>query len=367
MTIQLLDLRRQYESYKSEIDAQISAVLQDTAFIMGKQVPELEEQLAAYTGSRFAIACASGTDALQLYLMAKGIQPGDEIITTPFTFIATAEVISLLGAKPVFVDIKPDTFNIDPTLIEKAVTPRTKGIIPVDIFGQCADYDEINTIAKAKGLFVLQDASQSFGAKYKNRMSCSLADAGCTSFFPAKPLGCYGDGGMIFTDDENAATILKSLRGHGAGSHKYEHVRIGINSRLDTLQAAILSAKFKHFENEIAIRNRLAENYTKHLNGKFITPILLPFNRSVYAQYNILTPHRDALQKYLKEQHIPTAVYYPKPLHLQPAYGNLGYSKGAFPVTERICETIIAVPLHPFLTGEEQDVIIKKLLAFQSP
>ena len=257
MKINLIDIKRQYEEYQADIDAQIKTVLNDAAFIMGKQVSELEGQLAAYAGTKYAVACGSGTDALQLMLMANGIRPGDEIITTPFTFIATAEVISLVGAKPVFVDIRRDSFNIDASKIAKAVGPRTKGIIAVDIFGQCADYDEINQIAKAHGLFVIEDAAQSFGAHYKGKMSCSLADAGCTSFFPSKPLGCYGDGGMIFLNDENVTNILKSLRGHGTGSHRYDHVRIGLNSRLDTLQAGILIAKFKHFPKEVEMRQHV--------------------------------------------------------------------------------------------------------------
>lgn len=358
MKINLIDIKRQYETYQSDIDAQIRAVLNDAAFIMGKQVAELETQLAAYAGTKYAVACASGTDALQLMLMAYGIKPGDEIITTPFTFIATAEIISLLGARPVFVDIRRDTLNIDPEKIAKAIGPKTKGIIAVDIFGQCADYDEINKIAKTNGLFVLEDAAQSFGAHYKGKMSCSLADAGCTSFFPAKPLGCYGDGGMIFLNDEKTAAVLKSLRGHGAGSHKYEHVRIGLNSRLDTLQAGILLAKFKHFPKEIDLRNQVADYYTKHLNDKFETPCILPSNRSVYAQYNLIVNERDKILEHLKSAQIPTAVYYPKPLHLQPAYADLGYSKGDMPVTEHVCDHIFALPMHPFLTAEEQNFVI---------
>lgn len=358
MKINLIDIKRQYEEYQADIDAQIKTVLNDAAFIMGKQVSELEGQLAAYAGTKYAVACGSGTDALQLMLMAYGIRPGDEIITTPFTFIASAEVISLVGAKPVFVDIRRDSFNIDASKIAKAVGPRTKGIIAVDIFGQCADYDEINQIAKAHGLFVIEDAAQSFGAQYKGKMSCSLADAGCTSFFPAKPLGCYGDGGMIFLNDENVTNILKSLRGHGTGSHRYDHVRIGLNSRLDTLQAGILIAKFKHFPKEVEMRQHVADYYTRHLKDKVETPSVLSGNRSVYAQYNIVVKDRESIQKRFADAQIPTAVYYPKPLHLQPAYADLGYSKGDFPVTESICEHIMALPMHPFLTHEEQDFII---------
>lgn len=363
MKINFIDIRRQYEQYQPEIDAQIRSVLNEACFIMGKQINELEAQLAGYVGVKHAIACASGTDALQLVLMAYGIKPGDEIITTPFTFIATAETISLLGAKPVFVDIRRDTFNIDSAKIGNVIGPRTRGIIAVDIFGQCADYEEINRIAKEHGLFVIEDAAQSFGAQYKGRKACSLADVGCTSFFPAKPLGCYGDGGMMFTDDENMAMVLKSLRGHGAGTHKYEHVRIGVNSRLDTLQAGILLAKFKYFPKEIDLRNKAADYYTRHLKNTGETPVVLPFNRSVYAQYNILVKDRETLQKRLMEDQIPTAVHYPKPLHLQPAYADLGHHKGDFPVTENVCNQIMALPMHPFLSQEEQDFIIAKIKA----
>ena len=361
MNIKFVDIQQQYKAYQAEIDMQIQTVLNESSFIMGKQVSELEAQLASYVGTKHAIACASGTEALQLVLMGYGIKPGDEIITTPFTFIATVEIISLLGAKPVFVDVRRDTLNIDVWKIKQAIGPRTRGIIAVDIFGQCADYDEINQLAKAQGLFVIEDACQSFGAQYKGKMACSLAGIACTSFFPAKPLGCYGDGGMVFTDDDNTAGVLKSLRSHGAGSHKYEHVRIGINSRLDTLQAGILLAKFKHFPREIELRNQIADYYTQHLKGTAETPVILSFNRSVYAQYNIIVKDRESLQKRLQESRIPTAVYYPKPLHLQPAYADLGYQMGDFPITEDVCERIIALPMHPFLTREEQDFIIDKI------
>ncbi len=361
MKINFIDIKRQYKNYQAQIDAEIASVLDEASFIMGRQVMELESQLAAYTGSKYAIACGSGTDALQLVLMANKIKPGDEIITTPFTFIATAEIISLLGAKPVFVDIRPDTFNIDPVRIKKAIGPRTRGIIAVDIFGQCADYEEINGIARENGLFVVEDAAQSFGAQYKGRMACSLADTGCTSFFPAKPLGCYGDGGMMFTNDENMAVMLRSLRLHGAGIHKYDHARIGINSRLDTLQAGILLAKFKHFPEEIELRGHAADYYTRHLKDIYQTPVVLPFNRSVFAQYNILVKEREKLQKSLMEAQIPTAVHYPKPLHLQAAYADLGYKAGDFPVAEKVSSEIMALPMHPFLSQEEQDFIISKV------
>ena len=361
MKINFIDVKRQYEQYQLQIDAQIQSVLKDAAFIMGKQVAELEGELAVFTGTQHAIGCASGTDALQLVLMAYGIKPGDEIITTPFTFIATAEVISLLGAKPVFVDIRRDTFNIDPTKIKNSISPRTRGIIAVDIFGQCADFDEINQIAREHGLFVIEDAAQSLGAQYRGKQACNLADVGCTSFFPAKPLGCYGDGGMIFTNNEEQAKVLRSLRGHGAGSHKYEHIHIGINSRLDTLQAGILLAKLKHFPEEIKLRYEKADYYSKHLKDLVETSNILPFNRTVWAQYNILVKNREVLQKQLQDAQIPTAVYYPKPLHLQPAYANLGYHEGDFPVTENVSKQILALPMHPFLTQEEQDYIITKL------
>ena len=364
MKINFIDLNKQYAQYRSDIDAQIRTVIKEAAFILGKEVKELEQQLASYVGVKHAVACGSGTDALQLALMARGIEPGDEIITTPFTFIATAEVISLLRAKPVFVDVRHDTFNIDPKLIAKAIGPRTRGIIAVDIFGQCADYDEINAIAKTHKLFVIEDAAQSFGGRYKEKPACSLAEIGCTSFFPAKPLGCYGDGGMIFLNDDAMADALKSLRSHGSGSHKLESVRIGINSRLDTLQAGILLAKFKHFEREVELRNQAADYYTKHLKNVVETPVILPHNRSVYAQYNIIVKNRGRLEKHLREKGVPTAIYYPTPLHLQPAYSGLGYKKGDFPIAEHISERILALPMHAFLMQAEQDFIIDCLSKF---
>ncbi|MFC1703616.1 DegT/DnrJ/EryC1/StrS family aminotransferase [Candidatus Omnitrophota bacterium] len=358
MKINFIDLQRQYQRYKNDIDSQIQQVLDTSAYIMGSKVKELEEKLSAFIGTKYAIGCASGTDALILALLALEIKPGDEIITTPFTFIATAEVISLLGAKPVFADILESTFNIDPQKIESKITNKTRGIIPVDLFGQCADYDEINQIAQKHKLFVIEDAAQSFGSEYKKRKACSLADIGCASFFPAKPLGCYGDGGMVFTDNKTLADTMSSLRVHGKGEHKYENIRIGINGRLDTLQAAVLLAKFSHFPEEIQLRQQVAQRYNKSLKDSVIAPSIESYNLSAFAQYCVRVENRAPLQEQLKNKGVPTAVYYPKPLHLQPAFKALGYRQGDFPVSEKVADDILALPMHPYLTEAEQEFII---------
>lgn len=364
MKINFIDLQRQYQKHKEELDAALGKIMADAAFIMGPPVFELEKKLADFTGATHALSCASGTDALLLALLAYDIQPGDEIITTPFTFIATAEVIALLKAKPVFVDIRSDTFNIDFSKMKRAITKKTKGIIPVDIFGQCADYAEINPLAREHNLFVVEDAAQSFGAGYKGKKAGSLGDIGCTSFFPAKPLGCYGDGGMVFTNDPRMAEIMTSLRVHGQGDDKYNNVRIGINGRLDTLQAAVLLIKLADFPGEIATRNKIADYYSKNLREPVMTPLILKHNVSAYAQYAIRVPDRTALQKHLKERNIPTAIYYPKPLHLQKAFDYLGYRPGAFPVAEAICNDILAIPMHPYLQKNEQELIVESINAF---
>jgi dTDP-4-amino-4,6-dideoxygalactose transaminase len=317
--------------------------------------------------------------------MAYGVGPRDVIFTSPFTFIATAEVISLLGATPAFVDIDPETFNMDPKHLERAIAalqkgasdypvPRIggssltpKGIIAVDLFGLPADYDVINAIAKKQGLFVIEDAAQSFGAGYKGKRACSLADVACTSFFPAKPLGCYGDGGMCFTDDEKLAQTMRSLCVHGQGHHKYENVRIGINGRLDTIQAAILNAKFDIFPQEIELRQKVATKYTELLSGLsngLVMPHVPSEYQSVWAQYSILSKderHRSELQNRLKEAGIPTAIYYPKPLHLQTAFQNLGYKAADFPVSEDYAGRIFSLPMHPYLAAEDQEQIAKSL------
>ena len=374
--MQFIDLETQQKRIKSVIEKRILTVLDHGQYIMGPEVFELEKTLAAYTGAKHGIGCASGTDALLLALMAYQIGPGDAVFTTPFTFIATAEVLQLLGATPVFVDIDPCTFNIDPALLEKAIagfkkdrisskqasalTP--KGIIAVDLFGQPADYSAINDIAKQHGLFVIEDAAQSFGAEYKGKKSCSLANIGCTSFFPAKPLGGYGDGGMCFTDDDRLADVMRSIRNHGQGSDKYDNIRIGINGRLDTLQAAILLAKFDIFPEEIELRNEVANRYSRMLKEiKALTPPTIEKNcRSAWAQYSLLaetTEQRDIFQNALKDNSIPTAIYYPKPLHLQTAFQTLGYEKGEFPVSEKCAETIFSLPMHPYLSETTQSQI----------
>ena len=379
-----IDLAAQQKRIRNELEKNINKVLDHGNYIMGPEVKQLEAKLAAYTGTKHAISCASGTDALLMALMANGIKPGDVIFTTPFTFIATVEVIALLGARPVFVDVDPRTFNIDPKKLALAIqalktndpaiyplptiphstrlTPR--GIIPVDLFGLPADYDAIAAIAKENGLFVIEDAAQSFGAKYKDKISCSFGDIACTSFFPAKPLGCYGDGGMCFTNDDRLAEVMESIRVHGKGGHKYDNVRIGINGRLDTLQAAILLAKFDIFPEEIELRQAVAQRYTSLLtsNASLLTPHIPKGYASAWAQYSLLAEnedHRIALLKKLQDNKIPTAIYYPKPLHMQTAFAYLGYKKGDFPVSEDCASRIFSIPMHPYLKAEDQERIAK--------
>ena len=363
-----IDLPAQQLRIRDKIEKNIKSVLDHGKYINGPELNELEKKLADYTGVKYAAGCASGTDALLMPLLAYGIKPGDAIFTTPFTFIATAEVIQLLGATTVFVDVEPDTFNIDAKKLEYEIIRVKKkgglipkGIIPVDIFGQTADYDEINAIAKKHDLFVIEDAAQSFGASYKGRRACSLADVGATSFFPAKPLGCYGDGGMIFTNDKAMYDKLVSIRVHGQGTDKYDNVRIGINGRIDTMQCAVLLAKMEIFDEEISLRQEAAKRYSDGLKDSVTVPFVKKDNISAWAQYSIMHPERDRIISKLNEQKIPTAVYYPKPLHLQTAFLHLGHKAGDFPVSEEISNKIFSLPMHPYLKKEDQDRIIETI------
>ncbi|MCA9406495.1 MAG: DegT/DnrJ/EryC1/StrS family aminotransferase [Candidatus Omnitrophica bacterium] len=366
MDIQFTDLKRQYLKYKDGIDRQIQEVLQSSQFIQGPKVQELEQQLAEYIGVKHAIGCSSGTDALFMALLAYGVKSEDEIITTPFTFIATSEAIAYLNAKPVFVDIDATTYNIDSNKIEAAITPKTKGIIAVDMFGQCADYEVIMAIAQKHNLFVIEDAAQSFGAQYKDRMACSLGQVGCTSFFPAKPFGCYGDGGMVFTDDDQQAEFFKSIRVHGQGNQRYSHNHIGLNARLDTLQAAVLVEKFKYFPRELKARKQAAAYYDQGLKPlqDIVCPVVLDHNISAYAQYSIRVKNRQGLIDHLRSRQIPTAVHYPIPIYRQKAFEFLGLTEGSCPETETVCQEIMSLPMHPFLLPEEQDHIIQSITDF---
>lgn len=371
-TIDFIDLKAQQQAILPSLWERLDRVLAHGQYIMGPEVQELEERLAAYVGVKHAISCSSGTDALLMPLMAYGVGPGDAIFTTPFTFIATAEVIQLLGATPVFVDIDPRTFNIDPDALAETIiglkknhltsSLRPKGIIPVDLFGQPADYDGINAIAQKHGLFVLEDAAQSFGATYKGRRAGSLAVVAATSFFPAKPLGCYGDGGAIFTDDDQLAEMLRSIRIHGQGSHRYENVRLGLNGRFDTLQAAVLLAKLEVFDREVLARQEVASRYSDALGGHVTVPYVSPACTSVWAQYSILSDQRGPLQDKLRDAGIPTAIYYPIPLHRQGAFAHLGYKSGDFPVSEGTAARIFSLPMHPYLAPPQQERIIASLL-----
>ena len=363
--IEFMNLKAEYAAYKAEIDAAVQEVCTNASFIMGPQVKELEAKLAEYVGTKAAITCGSGTDALMIALMALGIGRGDEVITTPFTFIATAEVISLLGATPVFVDIDEESYNIDPKLIEGKITPKTKAIIPVSLYGQPADMDEINAIAAKHGIAVIEDACQSFGALYKGRKSCNLSTIGCTSFFPSKPLGCYGDGGAVFTNDETLAAKIASLRVHGQTA-RYFHQYIGINGRLDSVQAAVLNVKMKYLEESLEKRIAAAKFYCENLAGVqgIVLPKVKSDRTSVVAQFSIRVREREKFIEHLKNAGIPTAIHYPKPLHLQAAYENLGYKPGDFPVAEKVSREIVSLPISPFITSEEQTYIVENIKKF---
>lgn len=381
--MQFIDLAAQQARIKDKIDAGIQAVLAHGKYILGPEVDELEEKLAAYVGAKYCISVANGTDALQIAQMALGIGFGDEVIIPGFSYIATAETPAVLGAKPVYVDVDSATFNIDPEKIEAAITPKTKAIIPVSLYGQCADFDAINAIAEKHGLAVIEDGAQSFGATYKGRKSCNLSTIGCTSFFPSKPLGCYGDGGAVFTNDEELAKVIRQIARHGQDK-RYHHIRVGINSRLDTIQAAILLPKLEILDEEIKLRNQVAARYEDLLSGhahssrshsresgnpesidsldfssKIITPYIEPHNTSVWAQYTIRSKNRNALQEKLKAAGIPTAIHYPIPLNKQPAVAD---ANANLPAGDKIAEEVISLPMHPYLDEASQQQIANSLV-----
>ena len=355
--MEFIDLKSQYKAYRPGIDAAIQRVLDHGRFIQGPEVQELEAVLAAYVGCKHAITVASGTDSLEIAMRALSIGPGDEVITVPFTWISTAEAIGLVGARTRFVDIEPDTFNIDVSKIEAAITPRTKALMPVSLFGQMPDYGAINAIAAKHRLPVIEDAAQSFGASQNGKKSCGVTTVASTSFFPAKPLGCYGEGGALFTDDDALADRMLAIRTHG-GIRRHEHSLLGMNGRFDTLQAAIRLAKWPGFEAEVAARERIGARYTEMLRDVCGTPPVAGGNTHVYAQYTIRVPDRDRLGEALKNAGIPTAVYYPKCLHEQPVFADLGYRPGDFPISEKASHEVISLPMHPFLTESVQDQIV---------
>jgi UDP-2-acetamido-2-deoxy-ribo-hexuluronate aminotransferase len=359
--IEFIDLKSQQARLKSKIDAAIQRVLAHGQYILGPEVTELEDKLAAFVGAKYCITCANGTDALQIALMALGIGPGDEVITPGFTYIATAETVALLGARPVYLDVDPLTYNLDPQLLEAAITPRTKAIIPVSLYGQCADFDAINAIALKYNITVIEDAAQSFGASYKGRRSCGLSTLACTSFFPSKPLGCYGDGGAIFTSDEELARVVRQIARHGQ-DRRYHHVRVGVNSRLDTLQAAILLPKLEIFSEELESRQKVAATYADLLAkaGISTSPVIESHNSSAYAQYTIRVSGRDEVQKKLQSLGIPTAVHYPIPLNKQPAVQDLNV---ALPVGDKLAEEVMSLPMHPYMTTADIEKIVSALVS----
>ncbi|MDD4019427.1 MAG: DegT/DnrJ/EryC1/StrS family aminotransferase [Kiritimatiellae bacterium] len=376
--MEFIDLKSQYRAYQNEIDARMRAVLDHGHFIMGPEIAELEGLLAEYVGVKHCFTVASGTHSLEIALRALGVGTGDEVITVPFTWISTAETILLVGAKPVFIDIRASDFNMDVDLLERAITPQTKAIMPVSLFGQMPDYDRINAIAAKYGIPVIEDGAQSFGATRNGKRSCGVTLVGSTSFFPAKPLGCFGDGGALFTSNDALAAKIKAIRTHG-GERRHYHPMVGMNGRFDTLQAAVILAKLPHFEWEVEQRNRIGARYTDLFLSRSSTlelsnsrtlelgaPAVMPGNTHVYAQYTIRVPDRDALGAKLKEAGIPTAVYYPKCLHEQPVFAPLGYKWGDFPEAERASREVISLPMHPFLGEAEQDKIVEEVLKFSN-
>tara|TARA_B100000886_G_scaffold271217_1_gene195184 strand:- start:2429 stop:3514 length:1086 start_codon:yes stop_codon:yes gene_type:complete len=361
MKIPFIDLQSQYQCYKEEIDSAIHAVLDSSQYIMGPPVKELEFNLAKYTGVKHAVACSSGTDALLIALLCIGIKPGDEIITTPFTFISSSEVISQLGAIPVFVDIEEDTYNINANKIEARITNRTKAIIPVSLYGQTADMDLINEIANRYSLIVIEDAAQSFGATYKGKKSCNLSTLGCTSFFPSKPLGCYGDGGALFTSDDKLASKARVFLAHGS-KKRYVHEVIGLNGRIDTIQAAILDVKLKYFAGEVQKRVNVGNRYIELLQDKQLKiPVVRENRTSVYAQFTLQSKRREELIHHLNDNDVPTAIHYPTPIHLQKCYQSLNYNVGDFPISEKAAKEVFSLPMSPFLTEEQQNYIVDLL------
>lgn len=361
--MQFIDLQAQYQRRKTEIDAAIARVLAHGKYLFGPEITELETKLAKYVGVKHCIALSSGTTALQVALMALDVKPGDEVITTPFSFFATAEVIYLLGAKPVYVDIDPDTYLLNPALLEAAITDKTKAIVPVSLYGQCADMDAINAIAKKHDIPVIEDAAQSFGAEYKGKKSCGLSELACTSFFPSKPLGGYGDSGACFTDDDELAHRMRAIINHGQEG-RYNHVMMGINGRMDSIQAAVLLEKFVLLDEEIVLRQQVAKHYGEFLSGctDLVLPKIAPDNLSVYAQYTVQVTDRDKMQKQLAEQGIPTAVHYPVGLHQQPVVSNL-HEPLSFPITEHCAQRVMSLPFYPYMSV---DMVAATCDAFQA-
>lgn len=356
--IPFIDLAAQQNRLRTDIEAGIAGVLAHGQFILGPEVAELEERLAAYTGATHCITCANGTDALQIALMALGVGSGDEVITPGFTYIATAEAAAILGAKVVYVDVDPDCYNLDPALLEAAITPRTRAILPVSLYGQCADYDAINAIAARHGIPVIEDAAQSFGASYKGQKSCNLTTIACTSFFPSKPLGCYGDGGALFTSDAELAKAIRQIARHGQ-EKRYHHLRIGMNSRLDTLQAAILLPKLAILDDEIAARQRVADHYAAELRAIGVSPpLVVQHNVSAWAQYTIRVENRDAVQKMLQDKGVPTAVHYPMPLNRQPAVAD---PAAHLPHGDKAAAQVMSLPMHPYMNDDQLSCITQAL------
>ncbi len=362
--IQMVDVVGQYRKIQREVDEAVRSVMDSGQFILGPAVSAFENSAATYLGTRFAVACASGTDALQIAMMAYGIGPGDEVITTPFSFVATTETIVLLGAKPVYVDIDPMTYNIDPAGIEKNITPRTKAIIPVHLYGQPADMEPIMEIARRRNLKVIEDAAQAFGASYRGKKVCTFGDISCISFFPSKNLGAFGDAGMVVTDDEHAARTLRMIVSHGS-SVRYHHEMLGVNSRLDSMQAAILGVKLKYLDQWNAERQRAAKRYDAMLKHLPVTlPSIAPDVEHIFHQYTIRTSRRDQLADHLKSRGIPHGIYYPIPLHLQKAFAIAGSHKGDYPVTEKACGEVISLPMHTELTEEQQSFVCNAISEF---
>ncbi len=362
-SMEFIDLQTQRERIQPQLEKRIQAVLEMGQFILGPEVAELERKLEAFTGAKHAITVANGTDALQLALMALRIGPGDEVITTPFSFVATTEAIVLLGATPVFVDIDPKTYNLDPAKISAAVTSKTKAILPVSLYGLSCDIEALEAVALKHKVAIIEDAAQSFGASQKKRRSCSWATLSCSSFFPSKPLGCYGDGGACFTNDSELANLLKQIRAHGQ-DRRYHHPILGVNSRLDTLQAAVLLAKMEIFEDEIERRQGVAKNYHEGLKDVAGTPTIPPDNISVFAQYTIQVKNRDAFLEHMKRRGIPTAVHYPTPLHLQPAFSRFGKGVGSMLISEAASERVVSLPMHPYMKREDQMRVIAAVQEF---